>query len=686
MAVSSPPLLSRPGRGHTSLPWPDPAGQAVHHAARLLRTGLVLLAIFLVPALFPGVATATDTVIRLLQETSDAGFQQRSLVHGQARFRIRAKALQAMARQQAKQILLPVMGKATLFKLVRQKRNRNRTITWTGRTGDGSTTLLTLGKDHFFARVVQGGRVTVFRPRGRDMISEVLDPAMAIALEDDMAFPAASEPSVTATDTGATDLQPRDAAPANSDRLIDVMVLYTPGMAAAYPGDTVLTRIQYLVDLGNQAFLNSAIHARFRLVHAEEKNYADSGSMDAALTALTAGDGVFNDVDDLRNLYGADQVTLLRRYVDEGCGLAWIMQSSDPDHAFAVVHDGRNGNGFYCDDLTYIHEIGHNLGCAHDRAHAGGGGMYAYSYGYQFQADGSWYRTIMSYDCQDGCAQISYFSNPAVLYNNVATGVTAGLPDAADNGDTINRTSYLVQDYRQAADPDLVTNQTALEVPGPATEVGSPAYTDPALYIENHGIGYLQIGQVGRTIPPPFFIDTDSCSNQEIAPSWLNPSAPEHCIIRLRFEPASPGVYSAQLEIPSNDPDTPLLTLAVTGTAQSTPPWITAAPTSLQFGSVNSGVLEVLLANRGGQVLEIGSIGRSGPDSAPFAVLADGCSGQVLAMDQSCSVRVSFTPTDSARYRDSLLVPNNDPRHAVLRVPLTGGVFPWNLFLPAMLR
>ena len=71
---------------------------------------------------------------------------------------------------------------------------------------------------------------------------------------------------------------------------------------------------------------NSNINTRFNLVHSEEVNYPDDSlnGMDEALYDLTDNTGVFDNVEDLRTEYGADQVTLLRRFVDEGCGLAWL--------------------------------------------------------------------------------------------------------------------------------------------------------------------------------------------------------------------------------------------------------------------------------------------------------------------------------------------------------------------------
>ncbi len=660
------------------------------HGRCLLLWRVLVVALALLLTAFPAAVRAVDGegAIRLLQEASASRFGPRGLLLQQRRFKIRSGALRAVARQKAGQLLLPVLGKETAFRMVSAKRNPNRTLTWTGRSRDRGIVLLTMGRDHFFARVVRAGRVTVFRPDGGFMVAEELDPAMAVSLQDDVVFPAASLPAgadSVGVETKALSAPVKVAS--ESDRVIDVMVLYTPGMAAAYPGDAVRTRIQYLVDLANQALANSAIHVRFRLVHAEERDYPDSGSMETALTLLTNNETVFQGVETLRDLYGADQVTLLRRYVDAGCGMAWLMQQSNARYAYAVVHDGRRSDGYYCDDLAYVHEVGHNLGCSHDRANSNGNaGMYDYSYGYQFQAAGQWYRTIMSYDCPGGCTEISYFSNPAILYQGVPIGVAPGSPDAADNSDTINQTSYLVQDYRPATDPDLVASLSALTLSDPVTEVGSTAYTDPVLYIENHGIGYLQIGQVGRSLQPPFYLDSDSCSNHEISPASLNPAAPEHCSIRLRFEPKAPGVYSDELEIPSNDPDTPLLTLAVSGTAESTPPWITAIPSALSFGRVQAGSLDLRLVNRGRLALQIGAVSRSGRGSSPFSVLVDGCSGQILATDQGCSMRIGFTPADTALYRDSLLVPSNDPLHDPLSIPIRGGSFSWSLFLPAIRR
>ena len=158
------------------------------------------------------------------------------------------------------------------------------------------------------------------------------------------------------------------------------MVLYTNGMADAHPGSQIETRIQHLIDLANDALSNSNINTQFNLVHSEEVVYPDDSpnGMNEALYDLTDNTGVFDNVENLRTEHGADQVTLLRQYVDEGCGLAWLLKYDNAGLAYAVVHDGSktDGSGWYCSDLAYVHEIGHNLGCAHDRANASSSGRF----------------------------------------------------------------------------------------------------------------------------------------------------------------------------------------------------------------------------------------------------------------------------------------------------------------------
>ena len=358
--------------------------------------------------------------------------------------------LKQLRQEKVAELNLPVGRSIVLFKLKKQY-IRDQIVTWQGSDASGNIQMVfTMGINHLYGRVtsVQGVFVYAPDPLTGNIIVKQLDPADEVELDNDY-LPVPDErlpmqAPVPAPDTVA-------AADADDGSRIDVMVLYTNGLAAAHPGSSINTRIQFLVDQANKSFDNSNINTMFNLVHTQEVTYPDDsvGGMDEALDDLTDNRGVFVGVEALRTTYGADQVVLLRRYVVEGCGYAWVLKSSSPRYAYAVVHDGSktDGSGFYCSDLTYTHEIGHNLGCAHDRAHAGVSGRYSYSYGYQ-NPQGT-FRTLMSYNCAGDCLRISHFSNPDVLYGGQPTGIVHTAADSADNARTINLTRIEMAAYRQ---------------------------------------------------------------------------------------------------------------------------------------------------------------------------------------------------------------------------------------------
>ncbi len=70
----------------------------------------------------------------------------------------------------------------------------------------------------------------------------------------------------------------------------------------------------------------------------------------------------------------------------------------------------------------------------------------------------------------------------------------------------------------------------------------------------------LRIGAAGLTgtDAAEFTIENDDCSNHPISPSG-------NCTVDIIFSPFSAGTKSAFLSIPSNDPDTPLLNMPLTG-------------------------------------------------------------------------------------------------------------------------
>ncbi len=419
---------------------------------KILRN-IFLLLIFL---LMPVRLQAAPQLLMPAEENKASDAEMTMSQYAGTVYSLNAETMEQLWQGTTSSLVLPVNGHNVEFQQT-ERIVRENNLTWRGTDASGrGTVLLTLGKDHVYGQIFgEFGTISVAPDAAEKdaagdepspMINvRLLDPAKETEIDDGGLVPS----ETTAQEEPGNNIV---AAVEEDGSRIDVMVLYTNGMAAAHPGDAINTLIQNLIDLSNESFDNSGINTQFNLVHSAMVNYTDDSAdgMTEALNDLTDNVGVFADVEALRTTYGADQVVLLRRYVDEGCGLAWIHTSSDPGYAYAVVHNGSkpDGSGYYCSDLTYAHEIGHNLGCHHDRANATGSGRYSYSYGYQSPFEN--FRTVMAYNCANGCPRIPNFSNPAIQYQGEATGVVDTAANSADNARTINQTRIDMANYRPA--------------------------------------------------------------------------------------------------------------------------------------------------------------------------------------------------------------------------------------------
>src|SRR5688500_631992 len=79
---------------------------------------------------------------------------------------------------------------------------------------------------------------------------------------------------------------------ASAANTVDVAIGYTAGFATAQGGQSAaVTRLVFLVDVGNQAFTNSLINGALRLVNAVQVDYTDTTTNKAALGELTGHNG-----------------------------------------------------------------------------------------------------------------------------------------------------------------------------------------------------------------------------------------------------------------------------------------------------------------------------------------------------------------------------------------------------------
>lgn len=321
------------------------------------------------------------------------------------------------------------------------------------------------------------------------------------------------------------------AVATGSSGTIDIAIVYTDGMISLYQLG-LMTRLQHLVNMFDQALIDSDTGLRARLVGATRvpgtwneytstletiddlfagASFGHPGSEpDVAGGECSNGpNGCTNDGDlssllEWRNALGADIVVMLRRYwraQQTYCGVAYVPGFGgegevDPDEdwilGIAVSGDGPDGNGTpaNCGDLTFAHEVGHNLGSTHNVENTNGPAVFDFSYGHRVDCD---MRTIMAYDstrsgvtCSGSYPNETWlvrFSNPDQFdCSGKPCGVGGGgaqLPGSpndntttpTDNARSMREAGYNVRDYR----PPGLTMRSALLPYSRTVATGSPA-------------------------------------------------------------------------------------------------------------------------------------------------------------------------------------------------------------------
>jgi len=229
---------------------------------------------------------------------------------------------------------------------------------------------------------------------------------------------------------------PNQGPAASAVSILDVCVFYTP-RAKSTGGGKAAIESQLALRIANAAKScnTSGVQARFRLVYLAETNYTENGSTGDLSRFRNTNDGYMDEVHAARNTYGGDLMALITQPPSLSyCGVAYLMtrlSTGFRSSAFGVtVRSCLGGN-------TLTHEIGHNIGCHHDKNNAGNA-IYPYAYGYR--TPDSRYRTIMSY--APG-TRTPLWSGPNVKYSNYTMGTATD-----DNVRTINNTRATVAQFK----------------------------------------------------------------------------------------------------------------------------------------------------------------------------------------------------------------------------------------------
>ena len=159
------------------------------------------------------------------------------------------------------------------------------------------------------------------------------------------------------------------------------------------------------------------------------------------------------------------------------------------------------------------------------------------------------------------------------------------------------------------------------------------------------------------------------------------------CTVRVTSTPAAAGARTATLEIRSNDPANPTLSVPLNATGMA--PTAVAAPTALSFATrrvkTTSAAQTISLSNTGTAPLSISRFAFNGTNPGDFAILTNSC-GALLPIAQSCSIGVNFTPLGIGSRAALLEITGSDPVNPKVTVAVSGtGVAPIGSVAPAAL-
>lgn len=385
----------------------------------------------------------------------------------------------ALAAIQRKELVLEAPdGVRSRVAYARHEDHGDGNWTWVGRSGDGGSALLTFGQNAVFGSIqrADGSEMRIVT-QNRRTYAVLVRPDQLRGVEtstgsDALVVPdSVSQASARTSDSGQSEQIAAGAtatATAAAANEIDVLLGYSTGLAQRIGSASgAETRMQNLVAISNQAYENSGVVYRIRLVGTVQVAYGDSTRNDSTLHALTGSTGTgsapidpaFNALRAAREQTGADLVSFVRQFREpeqDGCGIAWLLgggqtviDQSDAPFAYSVVSDGSDvresdNRTYFCREETLAHELGHSMGQAHNQEDSTSAGRHAYSYGYR-EASTSGFYTIMAYRIADSNqVAIRYFANPNVLFDGRATGVA----NQSDNARSMNETLPIIAQFR----------------------------------------------------------------------------------------------------------------------------------------------------------------------------------------------------------------------------------------------
>ena len=354
------------------------------------------------------------------------------------------------------QLTVTLFDDTTVTAAIDGRNTGNGATTWTGGlVGDvGTFTAAEVdGVVHLSIASAEHGTFEVSRVRGGSYEATEVAP---LPTGDDAVVPDAEVDRSDHSDEGSARVPSADAAPvsgADAPSVIDVAIVYPASLPAWFGPAEMQAQFALGIAQTNQGLAASGVGTQVRLVGTRQVAATQASTLLANYNALQApGDGVFDEAQALREETHADLVSLWlggQYPAGSSCGLGSLggtQPETDPERgAWTVMYGDRCATG----NLTFAHEIGHNLSADHDA------GASSPPYGYKPYARGyvdltARTATIMAYNDQCAragftCTRITHFSNPNVSLNGRATGTPAD-----NNAQAVAEQAAAVAGYRQS--------------------------------------------------------------------------------------------------------------------------------------------------------------------------------------------------------------------------------------------
>ena len=146
---------------------------------------------------------------------------------------------------------------------------------------------------------------------------------------------------------------------------------------------------------------------------------------------------------------------------------------------------------------------------------------------------------------------------------------------------------------------------------------------------------------LGGTNAADFAISADTCNGVSVAGNGT-------CAVSVTFTPSTTSAETASIQFTDNAAGSPQ-SVGLTGTGVAPAPVFSPSISTIPFGSqpqgVKSAAMTVTVTNTGTGSLTFTGVALAGTNAADFAISADTCNGTSVAINGTCTVSVTFTPS-----------------------------------------